>query len=130
MTVPNATLPYDPFGMLLSGRSWEAGSGYRYGFGGQESDDEVNGNNNTYTASYWEYDARLGRRWNVDVMTMTQPGWSSYKAFNNNPLLYIDPTGAKEFKDYDEYKQYAKDNGFEALSADQIGSQGHWLTSD
>ena len=31
------------FGMLMPGRKFSAGSGYRYGFNGQENDNEVKG---------------------------------------------------------------------------------------
>ena len=40
---------------------------YRFGFNGQEKDDEIFGSTGTsYTAEFWQYDARIGRRWNVD----------------------------------------------------------------
>jgi hypothetical protein len=42
-----------------------AGAAYRYGFNGQEKDDEVCGSGNLNTAEFWEYDTRLGRRWNT-----------------------------------------------------------------
>ena len=67
-------------------------SPYRFGFGGQEADNEMHGDANTYTADYWEYDARLGRRWNVDPVV--KPWESSYAAFGNNPIYYNDPNGA------------------------------------
>ncbi len=42
-------------------------------------------------AELWEYDARLGRRWNIDPVDYA---WqSSYATFNNNPMLYYDPNG-------------------------------------
>lgn len=44
-----------------------------------------------YTAEHWEYDARLGRRWNTDLLTY--PWQSSYAVFNNNPILFNDPMG-------------------------------------
>lgn len=70
-------------------------------------------------------------RWiSSDPLADKAPGWSPYRAFYNNPLYWTDPTGALEFKDYDAYKQYATDNKLDILSASQIGSQGHWLTSD
>jgi len=56
-----------------------------------EKDDEINGEGNSYTAEFWQYDPRLGRRWNVDPLTY--PWQSSYAAFNNNPIYYIDPLG-------------------------------------
>ncbi|HMX03343.1 MAG TPA: hypothetical protein PK511_07175 [Chitinophagales bacterium] len=41
MTKLSNPFNYDPFGMITVGRGWEVGSGYRYGFNGQEQDDEV-----------------------------------------------------------------------------------------
>ncbi|MBN9381989.1 MAG: RHS repeat protein, partial [Chitinophagaceae bacterium] len=44
-----------------------AGGGkYRYGFNGQEKSDEIKGSGNSYTAEFWEYDPRIGQRWNLD----------------------------------------------------------------
>ena len=38
-------------------------SSYRYGFGGQENDNEINSlSGSKTTAEFWEYDSRLGRR--------------------------------------------------------------------
>ncbi|MFN0275933.1 MAG: hypothetical protein ACKVPJ_09325 [Chitinophagales bacterium] len=80
---------YDPFGMGMVGRKW--GEEYRFGFNGQEQDDEVYGNGNANTAMFWEYDTRLGRRWNVDpIINFSIP---SYVAFNNNPIYFIDEHG-------------------------------------
>ncbi len=87
---------YDPFGMALVGRNWSLGSEYRYGFNGQEQDDEIYGNGNLNTAEFWEYDVRLGRRWNIDPCTQMAPGWTPYRAFFNNPILYADPNGLYE----------------------------------
>ncbi len=66
---------------------------YRYGFGGQEKDDEVSGIGNSYTAEFWQYDSRLGRRWNIDPMSAKYPWQSPYATFNNNPIFFIDPLG-------------------------------------
>lgn len=67
-------------------------SRYRFGFNGQERQTEL-GPSYT-TAEYWMYDGRLGRRWNVDPVI--KPWRSSYDAFSNNPLIYIDPLGADD----------------------------------
>jgi RHS repeat-associated protein len=64
---------------------------YRYGFNGQERDDEVSGAGNSYTAEFWQYDPRIGRRWNIDPVNY--PWQSSYSCFNSNPILYQDPNG-------------------------------------
>lgn len=64
---------------------------YRYGFNGQEKSDEIKGEGNSYTAEYWEYDPRSGRRWNLDPKPIT--GISEYAAFNNSPIWLSDVRG-------------------------------------
>ena len=67
-------------------------NGYRFGFNGQEKDDEITGQvGSVYTAQYWEYDARIGRRWNVDPVY--KPHESPYACFANNPIWFVDPLG-------------------------------------
>ena len=63
--------------------------GYRYGMNGQEKTDEIH--NGHYTAEFWEYDSRLGRRWNLqndhyffDVKIQNQ----SNIAFNINQMRF------------------------------------------
>ncbi|MFY0254662.1 hypothetical protein ACDQ55_11985 [Chitinophaga sp. 30R24] len=81
---------YAPFGMGLIGRGFNGG-GYRYGFNGQEKSDEIKGEGNSYTAQFWEYDPKIGRRWNLDPKPTT--GISEYSAFNNSPISLADPFG-------------------------------------
>jgi len=82
---------YTPFGMLMPGRQFTSSS-YRYGMNGQEKDNEITGSSGThYTAMFWEYDSRSGRRWNLDPKSST--GVSQYACFNNNPILMVDPLG-------------------------------------
>lgn len=66
---------------------------YIFGFNGQLKDNEVYGEGNSYTAEFWQYDPRIGRRWNLDPMTANYPGQSPYAAFNNCPLYFKDPAG-------------------------------------
>jgi hypothetical protein len=79
-----------PFG---SGMSTRAIGNYRYGFNTQEKDDEIAGKGNSYTAEFWQYDGRLGRRFNVDPVD--QITLSNYSVLKNNPLLMIDIKGDK-----------------------------------
>ena len=65
--------------------------GYRYSFNGQESDNEVYGEGKSLSAEFWQYDSRLGRRWNVDPKI--QRGISVYSCFNNNPICFVDVDG-------------------------------------
>lgn len=86
---------YEPFGSLLPGRNYSSES-YRWGFNGQLKDDEVYGAEGTsYTAEFWQYDPRTGRRWNLDPVP--QIGISDYAAFGLNPITNIDPNGAYFF---------------------------------
>lgn len=84
-----SSLGFSPFGMIMPKREFSVG--YRFGFNGQEKDDEVSGAGNTMTAEFWEYDARLGRRFNLDPKP--NPSLSLYACFANNPVFYIDPNG-------------------------------------
>ncbi|MCP9751013.1 DUF6443 domain-containing protein [Ferruginibacter sp. HRS2-29] len=65
--------------------------GYRYGFNGQEKSDEIKGEGNSYTAEFWEYDPRIGRRWNLDPKPSF--GISEYSAFLNSPISNADIMG-------------------------------------
>ena len=74
-----------------SGKPEKRLSSYRYGFNGQEKVDEISGTGNHNTAMFWEYDTRLGRRWNQDPKP--NPSISNYAAFANNPIWYSDALG-------------------------------------
>jgi hypothetical protein len=67
--------------------------GYRFGYNGQEKVDEIAGAGNHTTAEFWEYDTRLGRRWNRDPKP--NPSVSDYACFNNNPIWNTDVLGDK-----------------------------------
>ena len=64
---------------------------YRFGFNGQEKVNEIAGVGNHNTAEFWEYDTRLGRRWNLDPKP--NESISSYAAFQNNPIRLYDING-------------------------------------
>ncbi|HQH17916.1 MAG TPA: hypothetical protein PKZ43_00040 [Bacteroidales bacterium] len=78
------------FGQLMPGRNVSSNE-YKFGFNGQEKDDEIGGSGNYNTALYWEYDTRTGRRWNTDPI---MKDWESpYACFSNNPIWLIDING-------------------------------------
>jgi RHS repeat-associated protein len=80
---------------------------YRYGFNGQERTDELKGAGNHYTAQFWEYDPRLGRRWNLDPKP--NPSISQYATFENSPIWFSDPYG--DSVNIDINKMYEKKDG-------------------
>ena len=95
--------------MIMPSRTYQAPSteGYRFGFNGQEKDDEVSGAGNSYTAQFWQYDSRLGRRWNLDPIV--KHFFSSYQTFSNNPIIFIDPNGDDDY--YNKAGKYVGSSG-------------------
>ena len=72
---------YYPFGMLLPNRHGSSDS-YRYGFQGQEKDDEVKGEGNSIFTEYRNYDPRIGRWQSQDPIFVA---WESlYSSYRNN----------------------------------------------
>jgi len=122
---------YYPFGMLMPERGFSSHS-YRFGHNGQEPVNEQTGiNGSHYTALFWEYDARLGRRWNMDPVD--KPWMSSYHAFSNKPIINIDPNGALDGWIEDDAGSVSWDpntNSQEELDANYSGMQGYSYVSD
>ena len=92
-TNTSSRLDYNPFGMMMVGRSWEAGSDYRYGFGGMERVDDVYGINNSIDFGTRIYDPRLGRWLSTDPLERKYPNVSPYTYVLDNPILYLDIGG-------------------------------------
>ncbi|MCR9155523.1 MAG: RHS repeat-associated core domain-containing protein [Bacteroidetes bacterium] len=84
---------YYPFGMVMPGRSYQGGDGYRYGFNGMEKDDEVKGNGNSYDFGARIYDPRVGRFLSIDPRWRDFSFMSPYVFAANNPIRYIDYNG-------------------------------------
>jgi len=83
---------YYAFGSLLPGRNASSGD-YRYGFNGMEKDDEIKSSGNSYDFNARIYDSRLGRFLSLDPLARDYPSQSDYAAFNDNPIIFVDPTG-------------------------------------
>ena len=79
---------YSSYGAALEGRQYNSAS-QRYGFNGQMKSPEIGSNN--YTAEFWEYNANIGVRWNIDSKGIV--GISPYAVLGDNPILHIDPLG-------------------------------------
>ncbi|AFC26632.1 YD repeat protein [Saprospira grandis str. Lewin] len=88
--VSSASLYY-PFGWEMPGRKFVSGEEYRFGFNGQEEDNEVGGDGNYLSFGNYGYNTRTGRRWQIDPVE--QIGVSRYSVFNDNPNYHIDPDG-------------------------------------
>lgn len=117
---------YYPFGMVQPGRKYSNGA-YRFGFNGQEMSNEIKGEGNSYTAKFWEYDPRVGRRWNLDPIYNTDI--SRYAVNGLNPIYFEDPLG--NFKTKFGAKVYAFFNGGDVSRAGPRDSKkaGEWYVS-
>ena len=77
---------YFPYGMQMPGRNGNDGDGYRYGFQGQEKDNEIKGTGNSVNYKYRMHDPRIGRFFAVDPLEKDYP-WNSPYAFSENRVL-------------------------------------------
>lgn len=66
---------------------------YRYGFQGQEKDDEVSGQGNSYDFGSRMYQSRLGRFTSLDPRMSEFAFQSPYAYAMNNPIRFIDVDG-------------------------------------
>ncbi|MEY4964311.1 MAG: hypothetical protein RLZZ323_1630 [Bacteroidota bacterium] len=96
--------------------------GYRFGFNAQEKTDEISGSGNHTTALYWEYDSRLGRRWNLDPVYNSDI--SRYTVIGNNPNYFRDPNG--DFKTWFGAAVYKGLHGGEIQKAKTGEHKGEW----
>jgi len=117
--------------MMMPGRKYDAGSGYRYGFNGKEDDKDINEGGQDYGMRI--YDARLGRFLSVDPLTDKYPWYTPYQFAGNIPIAAIDLDGAEPqwIKDlFNAYRPYAftRDDlisgGFKNKVYDQVAGPG------
>ena len=84
-----------PFGMikpLANGRNKSAG--YRFGFNGMESDDEMHDQSgSSYDFGARMYNPRIGRWLADDPLTKLYPKISPFTAFGNSPVVFYDVAG-------------------------------------
>ena len=69
---------YYPFGMLMPGRRFSAGTSYRYGFNGKENDNDVKGEGNQQDYGMRIYDPRVGRFLSIDPLQTKYPELTPY----------------------------------------------------
>ena len=86
---------YYPFGMLVPNRNYQSPS-YRYGFQGQEKDDEVKGNGNSLNYKFRMHDPRVGRFFAIDPLTKKYPFYSPYSFSGNKVIAYRELEGGED----------------------------------
>jgi RHS repeat-associated protein len=86
---------YYPFGMQMPGRNASTGD-YRYGFQGQETDDEVTGSESHVAFKYRMHDARLGRFLSLDPLAPDYSHNSPYAFSENTTIAFIELEGLEK----------------------------------
>ena len=92
---------YYPFGMLMPNRHGQADS-YRYGFQGQEKDDEIKGEGNSLNYKYRMHDPRIGRFFAVDPLAKSYPYMTPYQFSGNKPIWSREIEGLESEVDADD----------------------------
>ncbi len=80
---------FAPFGMVMDGRSYTAGSAYRYGFNGKEADVETG----LQDYGFRIYNQGICKFLSVDPLTKDYPWYSPYQFSGNSPIAKIDLDG-------------------------------------
>jgi RHS repeat-associated protein len=70
---------------------------YRYGFNGQEKDNEVKGTGNSLDFKFRAYDSRLGKFLSIDPLSKSYPWNSTYAFAENDVIRCIDLEGAEKW---------------------------------
>lgn len=85
---------YYPFGSPMPGRNSNSAD-YRFGFNGQEMDNEISGEGNSLEFKYRIYDSRLGRFLSIDPLAKKFPWWTPYQFAGNMPIQFKELEGAE-----------------------------------
>ena len=86
---------YYPFGQLVPNRHGSSNS-YRYGFQGQEMDNELKGEGNSLNYTFRMHDPRIGRFFARDPLENEFPWNSPYAFSENDPINYIELEGLEK----------------------------------
>jgi RHS repeat-associated protein len=87
---------YYPFGMLVPNRH-KAGDDYRYGFQGQEKDDEIRGGEgNSLNYTFRMHDPRVGRFFAVDPLIKDYPHYTPYSFGGNKVIASVELEGLED----------------------------------
>jgi len=81
--------------MLVPQRNYSSPS-YRYGFQGQEKDDEIKGNGNSLNYKFRMHDPRIGRFFAMDPLAKKYPWYTPYQFSGNKVIHMVELEGLEE----------------------------------
>ncbi len=84
-----------PFGMLLPNRHGNSAD-YRYGYNGQELDNEIKGEGNSINFKFRMHDPRVGRFFAQDPLSTSYPYYSPYSFGGNKVIRFVELEGLEE----------------------------------
>ncbi len=91
-------ISYLSYGMTMPRRSYSSGSQYRFGFQGQEADDEIKGTGNSWNYKYRMHDARIGRFFATDPLEPIYSYNSPYAFSENQVIAYVELEGLEKVR--------------------------------
>lgn len=103
----------------MPGRSFTTETGYRYGFNGQEKDDEIKGSGNQIDYGMRTYDPRLARFMSVDLLTRKFPGLTPFQFASDNPIQNVDLDGLEAWEAIRSWRKEDK-QGFAQFASTQL----------
>lgn len=80
--------------MLVPNRHGSS-TAYRYGFQGQEKDDELKGEGNSLNYTFRMHDPRIGRFFATDPLEKSYPFYSPYQFSGNSVIRFVELEGAE-----------------------------------
>jgi len=81
--------------MTVPNRS-ASSTAYRYGFQGQEKDDEIKGEGNSLNYKFRMHDPRVGRFFAVDPLFKQYPHYTPYSFSGNKVIAFVEREGQEE----------------------------------
>ena len=111
---------YSTFGMLVPNRNYQSPE-YRYGFQGQEKDDEIKGPGNSLNYTFRMHDPRVGRFLSLDPLSKKYP-WNSSYAFSENRVIDGVELEGLEFTISTTYKKVLVNAKFKVLYSKKVSS--------
>ncbi|WP_347067842.1 RHS repeat-associated core domain-containing protein [Flavobacterium sp. WV_118_3] len=118
---------YYPFGMLQEARQGSKAN-YRYGFQGQEMDNEIKGEGNSLNYTFRMHDPRVGRFFAVDPLEKKYPNYSPYSFSGNKVINSVEIEGLEDSFYMLGKKEYEGKTYFELINVLEIGRDVELIT--